>query len=833
MAKSKKKSKKDIVPKRTEKKTFNISERTQDYIFVGIIIIILFILLKPLVVDGLSPQGVDVVAGKGKTHQMAEYAKESGESALWNPAIFGGMPVYYDHSPKAFSVDNLLQLLSRIFGNVFIYYVFAVFGMYILLRYLKMPPIIAFIGTIMFIFIPHYKSLWLVGHFRKFRALMYLPWIVLCFIYFLDKRTILSMALLAIAFGIQIRTQHYQIVFYTAVLIFAIGIYPLLKDLLEKRYAAFGKATGLLLIALSFAILMSAQPLFLAKEYLPYSKRGKTTIDLNQKADKPESNNGVSLEYATQWSTHPSEVVTWLIPRFLGGMSNEIYSGNEVPQLRNRAIPGYWGKMPMTQSYEYMGAITLILAILGLIYYRKNKLVLSLGFFALFMILLSFGRHLEIFYSIFYYGIPFFNKFRVPMMSVTVTFFVVAIFASYGLKYLYKYSSENIDDEKLKKILYLLGAFVGFGIIMFIVAQTVSYTKTGEPYTGQVLEMIKTIRKEWLISDVIRYIILIFIFGGITIGYLKKKINFYVYALIIAVIIAFDLISIQQRASRDYTDVDKLEVRYFQKTSTDQFLLADSSVYRIFPVGNLFNDNRWAYYHQTIGGYSPIKMYTIEEIIGNNLYNGWDVNLPLNWNVLQILNVKYVVLQGQEPVSNEHLTLVHEDKNDQLFTYRFNQNLNRGWFVGRVIVIKDEYQRLRMLNNKEFDPAIQAILEEDLNNPINVPDSSSVQLTSFTPNEEVYKVYTDQTSLFVISELFYPPGWKIFIDDSEVDKIYKTDHAIQSIIVPEGKHEIVVVFEPDSYYNNIKIAYASVGSLYFIILISLLLDYRKKYLSNK
>ncbi len=164
----------------------------------------------------------------------------------------------------------------------------------------------------------------------KFRALMFSALDITVFLYFLDKRNLLSAALFAIMFGAQIRTQHYQIVFYTALLIFAVGVYPILKDLLDKNYKTFAKSTGLLLIAaITLGITMSSQPLFLAKEYLPYSKRGKTTISLRDKNKQKEvssASDGVQIEYATQWSTHPSELFTWFMPRFYGGMSGEKYT---------------------------------------------------------------------------------------------------------------------------------------------------------------------------------------------------------------------------------------------------------------------------------------------------------------------------------------------------------------------------------------------------------------------------------------------------------------------------------------------------------------------------
>jgi uncharacterized membrane protein YfhO len=103
---------------------------------------------------------------------------------------------------------------------------------------------------------------------------------------------------------------------------------------------------------------------------------------------------------------------------------------------------------------------------------------------------------------------------------------------------------------------------------------------------------------------------------------------------------------------------------------------------------------------------------------------------------------------------------------------------------------------------------------------------------SFNPNEIEFEVYTDKTSLFVISEMHYPPGWHIFVDDQQVQKIYKTDHALQSVILPEGHHKVQAIFEPESYQHYVNLSYASAGILYLIITFSLVMMNKEKILKR-
>jgi uncharacterized membrane protein YfhO len=320
-------------------------------------------------------------------------------------------------------------------------------------------------------------------------------------------------------------------------------------------------------------------------------------------------------------------------------------------------------------------------------------------------------------------------------------------------------------------------------------------------------------------NDLLRYFVILTTAALIIWASLMNKLKINIAISLLIILSVIDLLEIQARDTKKYVNVKRLEKKYFRKNPTDQFILKDKETFRIFPTGKMFGDNRWVYYHQSIGGYSPIKMYTIEELITNNLYNGPDKRIPFNWNMLKFLNVKYIIIR--QNIYNPNIELVNADKQNQMFTYRFKDRLNRAFFVGDYIIEPDEYKCLRLINNPTFDVAKTAILEEKMSMDIALPDSQQVKLTLFNPNRSVYEVYTDKTSLLVISELFYPPGWKISIDGKPAEKIYKTDHAIQSIVVPQGKHKIEVLFHPDSYFRNVRISYASLSIIYLLIVFGL------------
>ena len=411
------------------------------------------------------------------------------------------------------------------------------------------------------------------------------------------------------------------------------------------------------------------------------------------------------------------------------------------------------------------------------------------------------------------------------MMSVTITSFIITILAAFGLYYFYQIRDER-ESVEIKKLIWIPGGFIALGILFWIMSLGFSYLKGGETYEPQVMDLIVKIRAEFFTQDLIRYFLIVLLSGGSIYAYLKNKLSFPILTSILIVIGLADLTNIQSRYNKEFVNADRLEKQYFQKNETDQFLLSDPEIYRIFPPPQQLNENRWAYYHQTVGGYTPIKMFAMEEILENNLLAGWDKRFPINRNVLKMLNVKYVVLNQR--IQHENLQLVHTNNKSNLFTYLFIDYLPRAYFIGNYRIIEDEYERLEYINTPEFDPARNVILEEKPTVEISSPDSAYCRLTEFTPNLLSFDVYTDSQALMVVSESYYPPGWKFYVDDVQIAKTYKTNHAIQSIVIPAGSHKVELRFEPDSYFRNITLANISSGIISLAILISLVLANRSK-----
>ena len=87
---------------------------------------------------------------------------------------------------------------------------------------------------------------------------------------------------------------------------------------------------------------------------------------------------------------------------------------------------------------------------------------------------------------------------------------------------------------------------------------------------------------------------------------------------------------------------------------------------------------------------------------------------------------------------------------------------------------------------------------------------------------------TDTTSFLTISEIYYPAGWKAFIDGEETE-IFSTNYILRGVVVPKGEHIVEMKFESKTYSWSLKLSLIGLILAILIFLIGLVFYIRSNF----
>ncbi|HRP02778.1 MAG TPA: YfhO family protein [Candidatus Kapabacteria bacterium] len=791
-------------------------EKYKDYIFIGLIIISVFVFFGGVVTSYEIAASDNFASISFKTY--LKDAHESGVFPQWVPYIFSGMPSYssmlitgdryWDVAPMIFF--GFTKFMGEIFANdsvrVIQFYIIFGIGMFLLMRAKKFNSEIAFITAIAAVFSTGIIHWVMIGHNTKPITIAMLPFIFLLMEKIRERFSILFSVLLIIAVHLFFESVHIQMMFYSAL---AIGIYIALE--LINRFAtknepmSIVRVIGVLLVAGGLAFLMSSDRYLAVQEYTPYSVRGSSPITHLQ-GDKADDKGGNTYEYATEWSFSPQEMVTFLVPNFYG-FGKLPYSGPETGNKEYK-VPTYWGQKVFEDVAPYMGIFIFFMGIFGFVYYRKDVFVQSLFAVSIFLLFLSFGKNLSVIYDIFFYYIPSFNKFRAPSMALGVMQFAFPILAGYGIKAVLE-CMEASDRQSKKYITALLHTsltFLGIGFIVMLTAKGTyidSLTHTGNQTFQNVAKQIVGLKEfvwsamigDWMINGFI-----LLAFALIVYMFYHKKINGNLFYSTIILLLFVDLWRVGWRPL-EISERDTVKDT-FQKTDVVQFLEQDKSIFRIADfVLSQSSPNMPAYFRlESVGGYHPAKLRVYQDLldVADNGSTSYVTN-PFLWN---LLNVKYIV-------SDQQLQAPPVFQSQQLgaFVYQNPAMAERVFFVDSVAVEKP-LEILKLMKEGKFDIKKIAYLEKSLNTQIEpIQEGASAKIIEKKNESMKIKVNATGNNLLFISEIYFPL-WTAKIDGKDIE-INKTNYAFRSIVVPKGEHTIELTYHSKGFETGKTLSIAS------------------------
>jgi uncharacterized membrane protein YfhO len=96
--------------------------------------------------------------------------------------------------------------------------------------------------------------------------------------------------------------------------------------------------------------------------------------------------------------------------------------------------------------------------------------------------------------------------------------------------------------------------------------------------------------------------------------------------------------------------------------------------------------------------------------------------------------------------------------------------------------------------------------------------TAKINLTSYAPDILTYTFEAEKDAVVVFSEIYYPYGWKAYIDGEKVD-IFRVNYLLRALNVPAGTHDIRFEFRPDSVRKGNILSAIFIFLMYSVVLV--------------
>ena len=323
----------------------------------------------------------------------------SGQFPMWNPYLFGGMPLLGGaQGGLLFPLNWFYLILSPSLATnvmVLLTYMIAALGAYMFARCTGASIKGAAATSIIWSYGGFLVNQ--ISHINIVHTAALLPWALWLMHLYVRSGRRKHGALLAVVVALQIFAGHQQTFAYALMLLIAYAVVmSIAVTETRKRYL-----TSLLYCALG--ILLGAVQILPTWELLRNSVRASASYD-----------------YFTSFSMPKLSVMTFLAPFIFGGGDGRIF---KAP---------YIGQSFYTEYVPYAGVVAIMLALIAL-KFKADRQTKFWGGVVVVGLLLAFGRNAPLSFNRLIYFVPVLNLFRVPARHLMEVHFAVAILAGRGL----------------------------------------------------------------------------------------------------------------------------------------------------------------------------------------------------------------------------------------------------------------------------------------------------------------------------------------------------------------------------------------------------------------
>lgn len=644
------------------------------------------------------------------TQTFAAAETASGSIPFWNPYIFNGIPFIADVQAGYFYPFNrLLTFFVDSSGKlsiwalqfvVILHFIFAQFGIYLLLRNMKISSYGSLIAAVSYAF-----SSVLVCHVIHPMIVFHLAWFPFVLHFYLKAlacKSLRNAIYAGLILGGSLLAGHPQTTLYEFFFLAALFVWFVVADLRKKPRKHLWR-----LIASGIAAPLIAAGVF-AVQLLP-------ALEIAEHAQRSVT----SYEKSSEGSMEIEQLLTAVSPKLFGSVNGTGDVGAPF------YLKGDDGPAPYFYYWEtafYFGLVLLILGIFGAILQYKTKLGSFLAFASIFAIIFALGDNGFIFPV--FFNLPLFGTFRSPARMMFFATIAFAVFSGYGFDHLWKRRSEG-DVKKLAIIsgaIALIAALIFTGVIPAAAKAPENAAEAVRGYGFLAFAIV-------VLTAIVLYLLA------------KNKIKPSLAGVVLLIIAFVDLylagnsFNISEKNPEEAYKLPPETVAAFSPDLPDEIFRINTRSYNP-PFMAMKRNQGMIDRIMTIEGYNPL------------LLKRSNPHIEDKEKTFDLFNVRYA--------------LGFDETGRPMGFVERNGFFPRAWTVYKVRVVEPEkvVEELQTANLKreiilEEKPLKVYDTEESVRN--------SVECLEYKSSEMKFSVSTEKAGMLFFSEIWYP-AWKAYVD---------------------------------------------------------------------
>jgi hypothetical protein len=728
----------------------------------------------------VNPHSDQYIAGYAFRDFAAQFLRSHGGFPLWNPYLYGGMPYVAAMHGDIFYPTFLLRMVAptdvamtwSFILHVFLAGLFA----YVFLRACGVGFIGALIGGLAYMLGGNVAGLVSPGHDGKLYISALLPLTLLLVLRGVHEGRRWAWGALSVVIGLAVLSPHPQLLQYLLLVSGAFALYVAFTEFggsrLEKSIALRRLALAASSIVLGGAI--GAIQYLPVREYVPFSPRA----------------GGKGWEHAVSYSMPPEELLNTYLPQFTGMLDK------------------YWGRNGIHFHSEYIGAVVLVLAGLGVGWYAtrggRRFVWFWLGTFVV-ATLWALGGYTP-FYHIVYAIVPGTKFFRAPSTMLYVVSFSVSVLAACG-------ADRVMRGQTPRR--YLIGWLVA-GVVFAVLGATGGLTNLASGIASPERADAVIDNAADLAIGAIRSFAFVAIAVALIWAVSTRRLTTRVGGLLLAAATIADLWSVE----RSYWLFSPPAAKLYAADETITYLQKLDQPGRVIPLPLSADFARGDPFLRPGGQANGLMVHQVRSVLGyhgNQLgrYNGLlgldeDGRQIGNPNVWALTNARFWLTNVDSlpiPGSKRVLGPVRNAAGTTVYLYQLPGENPFAWLTP-VIVKAPEDQVLSTILDPRFDVRRAALF--DTGSVVSArtvtalpePLGARVTTTRYEPGRITLSLDTPAPAgaALVVSENYYP-GWKATANGQPA-RLGRVDYSLIGVELPAGTKSVDLTFDSAPYHTG-------------------------------